>query len=631
MARRNHRSVKKRRQSRSATATAAAKKRANCRQLPVQPPNNKTKRPSMDNTIIETTPSNKTRRRNNNHHNMVIVPTYTTPSYSYPLPLAVYQPAYSASLFAMLLVASLLPKNTFSLRWLALSGSGGGGGRSSSNNNINGNGNHHHLPFGIQTIGSRPSASSGNGCLLFGTRQRCGSGTTTKEGMSASSTSLCGALAMMDPEIMGKRDLGDTAVESSSSSLTTTSNRKAMLALLWKDVSTTLEKTIHASIIKSSSHHPSANASSGINNGSNDDEEEEDWSLDDILQHIPRGGGGRRGGRGDYDNNDNNNHRSYPGLVNLGNTCYLNAQLQCAYHVPYLRQLILEARDEMVEVEVEVEIEVEVEVEDDDEEAEEEAEEEGASEMMETAQVKNEGADNEEAMMETGTTTEAKHPNLAQQVDTTPMEEGEYDVTEQTPQLPQQQQEGEEIINSDFNGETTSSIPTTPTPKKKTTKTILQKQTQEKLQPISTALRALQHTFLSLDKATSSSSSKSTSTTGSTNVLCRALGINPYLQQDGQEFWKLFVPELDYDTVSKLYSGYFEDYVREIVVVGDNDDDDGVEEKELVEEDYDYWDEEKKIDDDVHTDSGGSGREARERVRTEPFLDLSIPVAEGTG
>ena len=36
-----------------------------------------------------------------------------------PLPLAVYQPA---SLFAMLLVAALLPRNTFSLRWLALSG-----------------------------------------------------------------------------------------------------------------------------------------------------------------------------------------------------------------------------------------------------------------------------------------------------------------------------------------------------------------------------------------------------------------------------------------------------------------------------------------------------------------------------
>ena len=39
-----------------------------------------------------------------------------------PFPLAVYRPA---SLMTMLLVASLLPKNTFSLRWLVLSGDGG--------------------------------------------------------------------------------------------------------------------------------------------------------------------------------------------------------------------------------------------------------------------------------------------------------------------------------------------------------------------------------------------------------------------------------------------------------------------------------------------------------------------------
>jgi ubiquitin carboxyl-terminal hydrolase 7 len=31
------------------------------------------------------------------------------------------------------------------------------------------------------------------------------------------------------------------------------------------------------------------------------------------------------------------------GLVNLGNTCYLNAQLECAYHIPKVRNLILEA------------------------------------------------------------------------------------------------------------------------------------------------------------------------------------------------------------------------------------------------------------------------------------------------
>jgi len=39
--------------------------------------------------------------------------------------------------------------------------------------------------------------------------------------------------------------------------------------------------------------------------------------------------------------NTSNSFLLSSGLINLGNTCYLNAQLQCVYHIPYLRNAIL--------------------------------------------------------------------------------------------------------------------------------------------------------------------------------------------------------------------------------------------------------------------------------------------------
>jgi ubiquitin carboxyl-terminal hydrolase 7 len=138
-----------------------------------------------------------------------------------------------------------------------------------------------------------------------------------------------------------------------------------------------------------------------------------------------------------------------------------------------------------------------------------------------------------------------------------------------------------------------------------TTKQIIRKtELRTETRPISNALRALQHTFVSLTPRNGQSASS-----GTTQALCRSLGINPFIQQDGQEFWKLFVPELNYDKMTQLYSGYFDDYVREILPESDNDS--NCEEKKDKEGDH-------------------VGK-PRERVRTEQFLDLSIPVAEGMG
>jgi len=70
----------------------------------------------------------------------------------------------------------------------------------------------------------------------------------------------------------------------------------------------------------------------------------------------------------------------------------------------------------------------------------------------------------------------------------------------------------------------------------------------------------------------------------STSTLCRNLGINPYEQQDSQEFWKLLLPEIDSDVLTNLYKGRYETYIAALDNTG------------------------------------------REKVRQETFLDLSLDV-----
>jgi len=494
----------KRRKGRMA-AVAAAKKRAesNCVDLNLNPNLNLSQEASAVPTTTmahDVSPGNKRpmsgasngdhlvrctkiRRRSSHHsHPRHVVHGARLKVPAAPLPLAIYQPA---SLFAMLLVASLLPKNTFSLRWLALSGVDGAGGKN--------------------------CLAVNSGCRRFAQQ-------------SEKITSSLLAMAL-DPDTLPS----DEVKVEKASDLGERGNRKA----LWDEAVSALEETISAT----------ASTSAALSGGNQNQE----WSIDSVLDKFPRGGDIGR------------HEKTYAGLVNLGNTCYLNAQLQCAYHVPYLRQLILNAEDEVVDVEVEVEVEVE-----DDEEKKDE----WGDELEENLAPDSDDA--EQAKTET-TTIETED-------ETEPQEE---DAVSDSAAVPQ--------------------------PKK----TIIKKQIKQEVKPMSDALRTLQHTFNTLARSSS----------GSTNVLCRALGINPYMQQDGQEFWKLFVPEVDHSEMAELYSGYFEDYVRE---VGSEDSDD---EEELVAEDE--YDEEEKKEDDV---AGMSSRkEVRERVRTEPFLDLSIPVAEGTG
>jgi len=383
---------------------------------------------------------------------------------------------YRPSLF-MLLIATLLPRNAVSLRWLALSGG----------------------TFGGELLRAMPYRFD-----RFRDQQQTG---THREG--ATGRSMSWLTMALDPECLPCNDAIDE-----------------LLTELWSEVTSTPQ---NSSAEKS---HPERV------------DDEDNWQTEAhqfIFDGIPRGGAV----------NDEPTS-SHAGLINLGNTCYLNAQLQAAYHVPYLRQLVLDADDEVVDIEVEVEEEV-----DEEEECREGDEGDDVPEVSVSDNADGTTNDEDGAI-------DARINDSEMEIDTIP-DDAQEETNDASYEPPQK-------------------------------RTRIRREIRHKTIPISSALRALQHTFSTLSRQSS----------GTTNVLCRALGINPYLQQDGQEFWKLFVPEVDYDGLAELYSGHFDDYIREKIV---NDE---------------HFEEEKK-EEDV------SAVKPRERVRKEPFLDLSIPVAEGGG
>ena len=366
--------------------------------------------------------------------------------------------------------------------------------------------------------------------------------------------------AALDPE--GRSSPREETTQGGESENAELWNRHALLAL-WSDVAAALGEA-------------AKNSGDGAHSPLGENDESWDWSIvDSILSTIPRGGGDRGG-----------DEMTYPGLVNMGNTCYINAQLQCAYHIPYLRRLVLDAKDEVVKVEVEVEVET-----DDDEDE---------------AQIEGLGGDCAVATCENHPESDCLDVNLD---DGTMPESSEVPVDERIPELDNDEESS--------TGQDTNDSARQPVVAK--TKTITKKVTKEEFVPISQALRALKVTFNSLGNSSSSS--------GSTSVLCQTLGIDPYVQQDGQEFWKLFIPEIRHDQLARLYGGYFEDYVREILPESEVPMD-----EELVMAAEDYGEEKKEEEEfNVSSTKGADNIKARERIRKELFSDLSIPVSEGTG
>lgn len=162
------------------------------------------------------------------------------------------------------------------------------------------------------------------------------------------------------------------------------------------------------------------------------------------------------------------------GLQNMGSTCYLNAQLQCAYHIPLIRHLILSTA-----------------------------------------------------------TTLPHSPPIPITTTTT------------TAGITRENKEGDE----------------------------------------STALLALRRVFR--DMSNNSNTNKHEPV--SPRVLCQAVNIPVFEQQDSQEFWKLLLPTLQLPALTDLYTGAYQDYIQAL---------------------------------------DGSGRERR---REETFLDLSLDiVSDGT-
>ncbi|CAB9516840.1 Probable ubiquitin carboxyl-terminal hydrolase FAF [Seminavis robusta] len=220
-----------------------------------------------------------------------------------------------------------------------------------------------------------------------------------------------------------------------------------------------------------------------------------------------------------------------PGMTNLGNTCYLNSQLECAFHIPLIRSLIesppltFVTKDTHNQQQDEEAIPIT--------EPTEEASE--ASGEYDTEDTQPSLESTEEDPAESGVSVEATEESSV--TDDAATGSASAAIEEETPSEVAPVDEIAEGQAEDDSGAQST-----------TEEEVSAEEEEESL-----AIQALRKVFQ--DMAASS-------TPIAPRILCQVLGIPVFEQQDSQEFWKLLLPALQCPDLIDLYQGSFEAYIK---------------------------------------------------------------------